>query len=107
MPLYWLAQAVDAYGTISTVLLHGALVTAAAGAFVYLAARELGYGVGLSLLLALLWGLASPAWVYTKRFMSEPLSALALVAAAYFALRATRGSRSPRSGRAPSSPWRC
>ncbi|MHB1135127.1 MAG: hypothetical protein ACYC4L_22370 [Chloroflexota bacterium] len=92
-PLVWLAQAVDGYAAISTVLLHAALVTAAAGAFVYLSARQLGYGTGLSLLLALLWGLASPAWVYTKRFMSEPLSALALAGAFYFVLRAARGAR--------------
>jgi len=91
VPLYWLAQAVAGFGIIPTVILFNALATAAAGAFVYLAARQLGHGPGLSVLLALLYGLASPAWVYSKRYMSEPLTALALIAAAYFALRAERG----------------
>lgn len=91
LPLYWLAMASPSVGQIHVVLLFCALVTALAGAFVYLLARGLGYGVYLALALALLFGLASPAWVYTKRYMSEPLSALSLVAGAYFALRAARG----------------
>ena len=93
MPFYWLAQARQDFGVIASVLLFNSLVTAAAGAFVYLMARELGYGLGLSLLLALLYGLCSPVWAYSKRFMSEPLSALALAGAAYFAIRAQRGRR--------------
>ncbi len=91
VPLYWLAQAREGYSVIAAVLLQGSLLTAATGAFVYLAARQLGYGVGLSLLLALLYGLATPAWAYTKRFMGEPVSALGLASAAYFALRAAKG----------------
>ncbi|MHB1414481.1 MAG: ArnT family glycosyltransferase [Chloroflexota bacterium] len=87
-PLYWLAQSRDTLGVVNTVLLFNAVVTAAAGGFVYLLARQLGYGPGLSVALALLYGLASPVWVYTKRYMSEPLSALALTSAAYFAVRA-------------------
>lgn len=88
VPFYWLAQAVDGFGIMHTLLLSNAVFTAVAGAFVYLCARRLGYGQGLGIVLALLFGLASPALVYTKRFMSEPVSTLALVATAYFALGA-------------------
>ncbi|MHB9092844.1 MAG: ArnT family glycosyltransferase, partial [Chloroflexota bacterium] len=93
VPLYWLVQAVAKIGVIPTLLLFNALVTAACGAFVYLLARRLGYGPGLGLALALVYGLASPAWVYTKRYMSEPVTSLALLTTAYGCVRAARGSR--------------
>ena len=113
LPFYRLAQAVESIGVVHTLLLFNAFVTAATGAFVYLLARQLGYGaglargaapvglahgaapVGLGLGLALLYGLASPAWVYTKRYMSEPLSSLALASAAYCALRALARGAAP------------
>ena len=93
VPFYWLAQGREGFGVIASVLLLNSVLTAGAGAFIYLLARQLGYGVGLSLLLALLYGLCSPVWAYSKRFMSEPLSALALAGAAYFTLRARQGQR--------------
>ncbi len=91
-PLYRLAMALPGIGLLHTALLLNALVTAAAGAFLYLTARQLGYGVGLALALAFIYGFASPVWVYTKRYMSEPLSALAFIAAAYYCLRSSRGA---------------
>jgi hypothetical protein len=91
LPLYWLGMASATIGLIHVILLFNAIITALACAFVYLLARRLGYGTGLSIVLALLFGIASPAWAYTKRYMSEPLSALSLIACAYFALLAVRG----------------
>ncbi len=86
-PLYALALALPAeLGLVQTTLLTSAIVIALAGALLFLAARRLSYSRGVSLALALLFGLATPAWVYAKQFWSETFGIFTLFAAFYFLL---------------------
>jgi len=94
-PLYALALALPGLGLVQTTLLTSALVVALTGALLFLAARRLKYARGVSVALALLFGLATPAWVYAKQFWSEPFGIFTLFAAFYFLLtfRAERRAR--------------
>ncbi|HEX7589226.1 MAG TPA: hypothetical protein VF478_12995 [Anaerolineae bacterium] len=86
VPLYALALALPDFGLVQTTLLTSAIVIAIAGALMFLAARRLRYTRGVSLALALLFGLATPAWVYAKQFWSETFGIFTLFAAFYFLL---------------------
>ncbi len=86
-PLYALAWALPTgLGLVQTTLLTSAIVIALTGALLLLAARRLNYSLGVSLALALLFGLATPAWVYAKQFWSETFGIFTLFAAFYFLL---------------------
>ncbi|MGE5233879.1 MAG: phospholipid carrier-dependent glycosyltransferase [Acidobacteriota bacterium] len=80
--------------------LTNAAVIAAAAALLFALARRLGYEPRTALLVALLAGLASPLWVYTKDLFAEPLAALGLVA---FVWGAERAADEPDSSGAPSA----
>ncbi len=86
-PLYALALRVPTFGLMALPVLASAIAIAAAGAFVYLAARRLEFSIAVSLAAALLFGLATPAWTYAKEFWSEPFALATLFAAFYFLLR--------------------
>jgi len=66
------------------------LVTAAAGALLFLFLRGVGEGKRSSAGTALIYGLGTMAWVYSKHDFAEPLAGLALLGAAHFLLRAGR-----------------
>lgn len=85
-PLYALALLVPNSGLMQVTLLAPAIATALTAALLYLAARLLKISPLVSVLLALLFGLATPAWVYAKEFWSEPFAALTLFTAFYFLL---------------------
>ncbi len=85
-PLYAIALYAPFFGLMSLTVLSSAIAVACAGAFLYLAARRLNFSVAVSLVTTLLFGLATPAWVYAKEFWSEPFALAALFAAFYFAL---------------------
>src|SRR5574341_415445 len=87
VPVYALALALPDLGLTQTALLTSAVVIAISGALVFLAARRLKYPRGVSLVAALLFGLATPAWVYAKQLWSEPYALFTLFAAFYFLLR--------------------
>ena len=87
IPLYALALAVPGLGLVQTTLLTSSVVVALSGALLFLAARRLNYARGVSVVVALLFGLATPAWVYAKQFWTEPIALFALLAAFYFLLR--------------------
>ncbi len=87
VPLYALALALPDLGLVQTTLLTSAIAMALSGALVFLAARRLHYARGESVVAALLFGLATPAWVYARQFWSEPFSLLTLLAAFYLLLR--------------------
>jgi hypothetical protein len=87
LPLAWLGLVVPFWGMVQTTLLFNAVVTALTGAFVYLYVNRLGYSANTSLLLSLVFGLATLAWPYAKYFFSDPLASLGLFATAYFLLR--------------------
>lgn len=85
-PFYALALALPFLGLMQATLVSSALAMALTGALLYLAARRLQFSPTLAALIALLFGLATPAWVYAKEFWSEPFAALTLFAAFYFLL---------------------
>jgi len=87
LPLAWLGLIVPFWGFVQTTLLLNVVVTALSGLLVFLYLRRLGYPWEVGLVVALLFGLGSMAWPYSKYFFSEPLTGLALLAAAYFLLR--------------------
>ncbi|MGE5264267.1 MAG: ArnT family glycosyltransferase [Acidobacteriota bacterium] len=86
VPLYALALALAGVGLVQTTLLTSSIAIAVTGALVYLASRRLRYSVGASVILALVFGLATPAWVYAKQFWSEPFGLASLFASFYFLL---------------------
>ena len=87
VPLYWIGMNVSGMGLVQTTMLLNPIVTALTGTVVFLYLRQLGYSTKIGLWVALLFGLGTVAVVYTKVFSSEPVSALALLLAIYFALR--------------------
>lgn len=86
LPLYWLGLVLPGLGMLQTVSLTNALITAASGWLLFLLVRRLGYHTGVATGVALLYGLASIAWVYSKYLFSEPLAGFLLLAAVYYAL---------------------
>ncbi len=88
VPLYALALHLPLdLGLIQTTLLTSSIVIALAGALVFLSARRLKFSRDVSIVAALLFGLATPAWVYAKQFWSEPYALFTLFAAFYFLQR--------------------
>jgi hypothetical protein len=87
LPLAWLGLVVPSWGMVQTTLLFNAVVTALTAILVYLYVNRLGYPASTSLVLSLVFGLATLAWPYAKYFFSDPLASLGLFAAAYFLLR--------------------
>ena len=87
-PLYALGLELPGdLGLLQTTILTSAIVVALSGAFVFLCARRLKFSRGISAATALLFGLATPGWVYAKQFWSEPYSLFALIGAFYFLQR--------------------
>jgi hypothetical protein len=87
VPLYWIGLNLSGVGLVQTTMLLNPIVTALTGVIVFLFLRQLGYSSRVCLWVALLFGLSTVAVVYTKVFSSEPVSALALLLAVYFASR--------------------
>ena len=77
------------------VSLTNALVTAATAWLLTRWLRALGFLMRTALVTGLAYAFATSAWAYTRTFLSEPLSALCIVAAAYCVTlhRAGRGAR--------------
>jgi 4-amino-4-deoxy-L-arabinose transferase-like glycosyltransferase len=71
-----------------TLIGFNALAGAASALALYLAARQLA-DERAALMVAALYGLATPAWPYAKIFFSEPLLTLCLLVALFAALRAS------------------
>lgn len=94
-PFYLLGQAIyrltgwgtEEFITRAAVMLLNPLVVALTGGTLYALARRLGFSHDAAAGAALVTGLATPLWVYSKTFFSEPLLALALVVAVWGALR--------------------
>jgi hypothetical protein len=87
VPLYWIGLNLSGVGLVQITMLLKPIITAFTGVIVFLYVRQLGYSTGVSLWVALLFGLSTVAVVYTKVFSSEPVSAMALLLTVYFALR--------------------
>ena len=83
VPPYWIGLVIPGLGMLQTASIINQMVTAVTGALLYLTVRRLGYRERVGLGVALLYGLATIAWVYSKYLFSEPLAGLLLLATAY------------------------
>jgi len=97
LPLTWLGLFVPLWGVVQTTMLLNPLLTALTGTLVFLYVRRLGYGQSTAVVTALVFGLGTMAWPYSKYFFSEPLSGLCLLGAAYFLLGEASGRPAYRS----------
>src|SRR5262245_43439451 len=89
-PLFWLAQNSPAIGLMHTVWLLNIIVTALTATGLYAAGLFLGYRPCLAWLGALLFGLATSAWPYSRTFFREPLAGLFVMGAFVGALAIRR-----------------
>ena len=92
-PLYWLAMQASHLNNVQVVMTLNLWMVAATGCLVFLYTQRLGYELNTSVLVALLFGLASGAWPSTKSFFSEPMSMFSLSLAAYGLLLFKQSSR--------------
>lgn len=95
LPLYWLAVQSPNLGNVQTAMLTNGLITALTGVLVYLFLRRLGYVEGISLGVALGFGLGTMAWPYARFLFSESLAGFGLMLSAYFLLPAPNSSSAP------------
>lgn len=82
-PLYWLALYLPGLGMLQTVSLLNSFITAATGLLVFMFGRRLGFSNLTAAVVALIFGLATIAFVYAKYLFSEPLAGFLLLLAAY------------------------
>ncbi len=82
-PLYALGLVIPGLGMLQAASLANAILTAASAGLLFGMVRRLGYDGRVAAGVALLYGLATIAWVYSKYLFSEPLAGLLLLAAAY------------------------
>ncbi len=87
-----LGRAIPGAGLVTTSMLLDMLATALTGGLLVLVARRLGYGAGAGVVVGLLYGAASFAWVYARTMFSEPLVAFFWLLAVYLLL----AERTPR-----------
>ncbi len=83
VPLYWLGLMLSGLGMLQTASLLNPIVTAISAALLFRLVRRLGYEERVAAGVALMYGLAVIAWVYSKYLFSEPLAGLLLLATAY------------------------
>ncbi len=81
-PLFALAERLPGVGMMHAVWLFNILVCAATGAVFFLFARALAYSASVSLAAALILGLGTLVWPYSKLFFREPLAMFLLFSAA-------------------------
>ncbi len=86
-PLYWLALRLPGLGMLQSVSLLNAILTAATASLIVLILRRLGFSARASLGAALLYGLATIAWVYAKYLFSGALAGFLLTLTFYLLLR--------------------
>ena len=81
------AQKIPFVGTLQAQFLINIVSTGLAAVFLFLLGLELRYDRRAALIVALMYGLASPAWVYSKLLFRDPFVATALIASATFLVR--------------------
>jgi len=85
VPFYLWGRALGA--AVQGAFFLNVFVTAGCGALLYLSAIALGYQRKVALITTLLYGLATPAWAYSRYFFREPLTTLGGMVAFYALLR--------------------
>ncbi len=92
-PVYWLAGILPGVGLLHGVWLLNVVLVAALALLVVRYSMLLGYTERVGLAAALLLGLATVFWPYTRVFMREPLLALLLLLTAYTLEQVRQGRR--------------
>ena len=95
LPLYlvgtaWQVMTGTGHAPRSAALLLNSLLAAGTAGLLLAMARDLGHSTRTGVMLALAYGLCSPAWVYTHTFFSEPLATFLLTGAALALVRFAR-----------------
>ena len=90
-PVYWLAGILPGVGLLHAVWLVNVALVAALALLMMRYSVLLGYGEQVGIIAALLLGLTTILWPYTRVFMREPLLALLLLLTAYTLEQARRG----------------
>ncbi len=78
-PLYIFARIVPGIGLVQMVYLFNVIVVAAAACVLFVYALALGYGEGTAALAAVMFGVGTAIFPYTKSFFREPLVLLVLL----------------------------
>lgn len=92
-PLYAIGLRWDGLGAMQMALLYSPFITAATAAALYVLVRQLGYSAGVALVISLIFGLTTPAWVYAKFLFKDSLIALALTLAAMASVSYSRSGK--------------
>ena len=87
IPLVLLADRISEIGVAHSVMLLNMGVTAATGTLLFLYVRWLGYRRNIAIVTALLFGLTTIAWPYSKNYFRESIAGFTLLLAAYGLLR--------------------
>ena len=87
IPLVLFADSISGIGVAHSVLLLNIGVTAATGTLLFLYVRWLDYRRNIALVTALLFGLTTIAWPYSKNYFRESIAGFTLLLAAYGLLR--------------------
>lgn len=98
VPAVWLAQGIPNATLASSAMLVNALATAATGGLLVLVAIRAGYAERTGVVLGLLYGVDTFAWVYAKTMFSEPLVAFWWLLAVYLLLTELSWKRAFWSG---------
>jgi len=75
-PFFWLGQFIPNVGTVHVTMLFNIFITALTGVSLYAAGQLLGYKLQTAFIAALLFGLTTLAWVYSRHLFREPLMTL-------------------------------
>jgi hypothetical protein len=86
-PLFWIAEHLPDIGMVHSVWLFNIIITALTAALVYAYGLALGYHTGPALVVALIFGLGTIAWPYSRTFFREPLFTGLALLSAYLILR--------------------
>ena len=84
VPLYWIAYHIPWIGNVHTVFLFNPIITALTAIIIFYYSLSLNYDERTAILAAILFGVCTIVWPYTKTFFREPLTMLTLVASAFF-----------------------
>ena len=87
IPLILFADIASEVGVAHSILLLNMAVTAATGMLLFLYVRWLGYRRNIAIVAALLFGLTTIAWPYSKNYFRESIAGFTLLLAAYGLLR--------------------
>src|SRR5260221_3319302 len=79
LPLLWLARNLPRIGLMQAAWTLNIFVTALTAVVLFYYGLALGYRERIALITALLFGLATYAWVYSKLFFREPLFTLLIL----------------------------